>query len=311
MKDRKSPADRITASIIEQLEQGVRPWTKPWASKGGESVALPLRANGEPYQGINVVMLWLRGATEGYSGSQWMTYRQAAALGGQVRAGEKSTLVVYYGQSQAKGEPDTSSGDADARSFRFLKGYPVFNVEQIDGLDAQFYPTPVPAQEPDAAAEQARIASVEEFIAATGAQISWSGDQAYYAPGPDHIRLPERHLFRDIEQAYATAAHELIHWTGAKHRQDRTFGSKFGDPAYAREELVAELGSAFLGAHLGLRPDHIEDHAAYLDHWLKVLRTDSRAILRAASQAQAATDYLLAIAGRAVAPVMEDLAEAA
>lgn len=285
MSERQRPEARITDAIIAQLEQGVRPWQQPWDSSG-VAVALPLRANGEAYRGINTVMLWMRASAEGWAGRHWMTYRQAAALGGQVRKGESSTLVVYYGQS---GGGDVDDDGEESRGFRFLKGYPVFNVAQIDGLDPSFYPAPVERPVYDVQWN----ADLEAFLDATGADISWTGERAYYAPGPDHIRMPDRALFRDAEQAYATAHHELIHWTGAKHRLDRTFGSRFGDPAYAREELIAELGAAFLGAHTGLRPDHIEDHSAYLSHWLQALKSDSRAILKAAAQAQAACDFVL------------------
>jgi antirestriction protein ArdC len=284
MSERKRPEARITDAIIEQLEKGVRPWKQPWDS--GAAVSMPLRVTGEAYRGVNVVMLWMRAATEGWSGRHWMTYRQAVALGGQVRKGEVSTLVVHYGQSGG----DVGDDGEETRAFRYMKGYPVFNVAQIDGLAPAFYPAPVERPVYDVQWN----ADLEAFLDASGADISWAGDRAYYAPGPDHIRMPDRALFRDAEQAYATAHHELIHWTGAKHRLNRTFGSRFGDPAYAREELVAELGAAFLGAHTGLRPDHIEDHSAYIDHWLKALRKDSGAVLKAAAQAQAACDYVLA-----------------
>lgn len=226
-----------------------------------------------------------------------MTYRQACELGGQVRKGETAITVVYYGQTTSKRDAEAPAQGDEPTAYRFLKGYPVFNVDQIEGLDPAFYPTPSPLPVPTPRTEQARIASIEDFITATRADVRWTGDQAFYAPGPDHIRLPERHLFRDIEQAYATAAHELVHWTGASHRLDRKAEGRFGSPSYAREELVAELGAAFLGGHLGLRPDHIEDHASYLAGWIDVLKSDSRAILKAAAQAQAASDYLLKVAG--------------
>jgi antirestriction protein ArdC len=302
MSERQRPEERITAAIVAQLEAGVRPWTQPWAN--GPAPAMPLRSTGEAYRGINTVMLWLRASNEGWTAPHWMTYRQAKELGGQVRKGEASTLVVYYGQSQAK--DDGGDGDGEGRAFRFLKGYPVFNVSQIDGLPDSFYPAPV--ENPVPAEVAAWDDRHDAFLAATGADISWAGSSAYYAPGPDHIRLPERSLFRDAEHGYSTAFHELIHWTGAKHRLDRTVGKRFGDADYAREELVAEMGAAFLGAHMGLRPDHIEDHSAYLDHWIKILKTDSRAILKAASAAQTAADFVMAAAGK---QMPADMAEAA
>lgn len=309
MKDQNGPADRITASIIEQLESGVRPWVKPWDSAiGDQKPGLPTRSNGETYKGINIVILWLRGALQGYTSPCWMTYRQAEALGGQVRKGETAITVVYYGQATSKREAGAPDQAEDPTTFRFLKGYPVFNVDQIDGLDATYYPSPSPLPASTEVTEQARIASIEDFITATQADIQWRGDQAFYVPSADRIQLPERRLFRDIEQAYATAAHELVHWTGAKHRLDRQADGRFGSPGYAREELVAELGSAFLGAQLGLRPDHITDHASYLAGWIKVLKSDSRAILKAAGQAQAASDYLLKLTGVAIEQVEQDQA---
>lgn len=306
MSEKKSPADRITDRIIADLEAGVATWKQPWDSLG--AVALPVRLNGEPYQGINTLMLWATAGERGYRAHRWMTYRQAAALGGQVRKGEASTLVVYYGQSQDKREDASAGAEGEGRSFRFLKGYPVFNVEQIDGLDPEFYPAEVviaPERIHD------KNPDIEVFLDATGASISWAGDQAYYAPGPDHIRLPEMPLYRDVEQAYATAMHELVHWSGAKHRLDREFGKRFGDDRYAMEELVAELGAAFLGAHFGLRPDHITNHSEYIGHWLRVLKSDNRAIFTAAGQAQKAVDFILSKAGRTQSVQGDEIQEAA
>lgn len=304
MSEKKSPAERITERIIADLEAGVQTWKQPWDTLGG--ISLPLRANGEAYQGINTLMLWATAGERGYRAQRWMTYRQALALGGQVRKGEASTLVVYYGQAQSA--DDAAGEESEARAFRFLKGYPVFNVEQIDGLDAEFYPAPVTVEP---TRMHARNPGIEAFLEQTGASISWMGDQAYYAPGPDHIRLPELPLFVDVEQAYATAMHELVHWTGAKHRLDREFGKRFGDNRYAMEELVAELGAAFLGAHFGLRPDHITNHSEYVGHWLSVLKSDNRAIFNAAGQAQKAVDFILSKAGRAAVPANDQLEEAA
>ena len=309
MNDRKRPEERITDAIIESLERGVVPWKKPWESLTGAygAPAAPQRITGEAYQGINFIMLAMRAAMSGYTGRTWMTYRQAAELGGQVRKGETSTLAIYYGQAKSKSE---GGDDSEGGSYRFLKGYPVFNVDQIDGLDAKFYAVPE-AVSLTPAEEQARLEHIEAFISRQCADLSWRGDQAYYAPGPDHIRLPEWRLFRDGEQAYATALHELVHWTAHKSRLERDLSGSFGSASYAFEELVADIGACYLGQRLGLRPDHIEDHASYIGSWLKKLRNDPRMILKAASQAQAAADFLWERAGMAAAPVAEDLAEAA
>ena len=287
MTEKMRPEDRVTAAILNQLETGVRPWTQPWAGGGG--ITMPVRVTGEPYRGVNVVMLWIRSVSAGFRGDRWMTYNQAKALDAQVRKGETGTYIVKYGQTPIE------SDDGDERFRPFLRGYTVFNTDQIDGLPAALATPPQPAvsTHPDLAWD----AALEDALGRTGADISWTGTSAYYSPKPDHIRMPARELFRDTEQAYSTLLHELVHWTGHESRLNRDF--RTAREAYAREELVAELGAAFLGAHLGFRPDHIEDHAGYLDHWIKVLRSDSRAILQAASKAQAACDHILQlVAGR-------------
>ena len=169
-----------------------------------------------------------------------------------------------------------------------MKGYTVFNVEQVDGLPAHYYAqpeNPLPLSE--------RIAHADAFMAGTGATIQHGGNSAFYAPSRDVVQLPPFEAFRDKESYYATGLHELTHWTKAKHRLDRDFSAKrFGDHGYAREELVAELGAAFLCAELGITPEVRQDHADYLGHWLTVLKEDKRAIFSAAAHAQRAADYL-------------------
>ena len=286
---KKDVYTRVTNRIIADLEKGVRSWLKPWsAAHPAGSITRPLRHNGTPYRGVNVVLLWGEAQEKGYSAPIWMTYKQASELGGQVRKGEHGSLVVYANritrtETNAKGE-DTE------REIPFMKGYTVFCVEQIDGLPLHYYPQPV-----DPLPLSQRIEGAENFMAATGATIRYGGDRAYYAPGLDVVQLPPFAAFRDAESFYATACHELCHWSGAKHRLDRSFNAKrFGDHGYAREELVAELGAAFLCADLGITPEIRDDHAAYLSHWLKVLREDKRAIFSAAAHAQRAADFLQA-----------------
>jgi antirestriction protein ArdC len=281
MTGKMRPEDRVTEAILHQLEAGVRPWTQPWAGGGG--ITLPVRVTGEPYRGVNVIMLWIRSVSAGFRGDRWMTYNQAKALGAQVRKGETGAYIVKYGQTPIENE------DGEERFRPFLRGYTVFNTDQIDGLPADLATPPAPPlnTNPDLAWDTA----LEDVLSRTGTDVSWTGNSAYYSPKPDHIRMPARELFRDTEQAYSTLLHELVHWTGHEARLNRDFRNT--RDAYAREELVAELGAAFLGAHFGFRPDHIEDHAAYLDHWITVLRSDSRAILQAASKAQAACDHIL------------------
>lgn len=277
---------RVTDRILAELDAGTRPWVKPWtaASTAGQ-ISRPRRANGTPYRGINVLLLWCEAVDCGYSASTWMTYKQAQALGAQVRKGETGALVVYADRF-TKTET-TDKGEEVEREIPFLKGYTVFNVEQIDGLPEPAQPAPSPALPVVPLLDQA-----EAFFMATGADIRHGGDRAYYAPGPDRIQLPKPEAFRSAEAYAATKAHELVHWTGHPARLARAFGQRFGDDAYAFEELVAELGAAFVCADLGLTPEVRDDHAAYLAHWLQVLKADKRAIFAAASHAQRAADHL-------------------
>ncbi len=278
---------RVTAKVIADLEQGVRTWMKPWtASNTVGRITLPLRHNGVAYRGINVLLLWGEAVANGYASSKWMTYRQAMELGGHVRKGEHGSLVVFANRITRSEEND--QGEALEREIAFMKGYTVFNVDQIIGLPADYYDKPS-----ELPAKMQLIEKAEEFFAATGATFRHGGNMAYYAPGPDLIQLPNPEAFRDAESYAATKAHELTHWTKHKTRLDRDFGRKtFGDEGYSREELVAELGAAFLCVALGITPEVRDDHAAYIGHWLKVLKDDKRAIFTAAAHAQRAMDYL-------------------
>ena len=279
---------RVTDRIVADLEHGVRPWQKPWSAPQADRLALrPLRASGEPYRGINVLLLWGAAQEGGFTRNVWMTYKQAAALGAQVRKGEHGALVVYADRF-TKTETD-DQGEESAREIAFMKGYTVFNVQQIDGLPARFCEPPAPRDDNHSAH---LIAAAEAFFARTGATVQHGGNRAFYAPGHDVIQLPPAQAFRDAESYAATKAHELVHWTAHPSRLARELGKRFGDQAYAAEELIAEMGAAFLCADLGVTPDIRDDHAAYLAHWLQVLKADSRAIFTAASQAQKAADYL-------------------
>lgn len=274
-------------AVIEQLEAGVRPWAKPWdAAHPAGPVSRPLRANGEPYRGINVLMLWLEAAARGYGAPIWMTYRQAQQQGGQVRRGACGSMVTFADRLH-RAEPDEARGEEVGRSIFFLRSYTVFNVEQIDGLPERFHPVAAPR----ITAAQ-RIGRAERFFAALGADIQHGGDQACYLPGPDRVRMPLFESFQDAESYYTTLGHECVHWTGHASRLDRRHQGDGGRAGYAREELVAEMGAAFLAADLGLDLTPREDHAAYLAQWLAVLRADKRAIVAAASQAQKALDHL-------------------
>jgi antirestriction protein ArdC len=215
-----------------------------------------------------------------------MTYKQALELNAQVKKGEHGALVVYADRFTRIDAGD--DGEGVEREIPFMKVYTVFNVEQIEGLPDHYTAKPEPKDEP-----LQLIEAAERFFAATGATVRHGGNMAYYAPGPDLIQLPPPEAFKDAESYAATKAHELTHWTKHERRLNREFGRKcFGDRAYAREELVAELGAAFLCADLGITPEPREDHAAYLVRWLEVLREDKRAIFSAAAHAQRAVEYL-------------------
>jgi antirestriction protein ArdC len=279
---------RITDRIVRDLDQGVRPWMKPWSAGHGEArIMRPLRGNGIAYQGINVLMLWSEATAKGYAAPIWMTFKQARELGAHVRKGEEGSLVVYADKI-IRTETDSAIGEEVERAIPFMKGYTVFNVEQIEGLPEHYYGKPAPRSE-----TVQRIDRVESFFAATGAVVVHGGSRACYVPSTDNVHMPCIDFFRDSESYYATLAHEVTHWTRHTSRLDREFGRKrFGDEGYAMEELVAELGSAFLSADLELTPEVREDHAAYIASWIKVLKDDKRAVFTAASYAQRAADYL-------------------
>ena len=285
--ERQDVYTRITNKIIADLEQGVRTWMKPWnAGNTAGRITRPLRHNGVAYSGINILMLWAEAMDKGFAAPIWMTFKQALELQANVRKGEKGSLVVYANAITRTEEGD--NGEETEREIHYMKGYTVFNVEQIDGLPGQYYGKP---EAPTTLI--ARITHAEDFFKATKADIRYPGDRAFYSQDGDYIQMPVIEAFRDAESFYATLAHESAHWTKHPARLDRSFNRKaWGDEGYAREELVAELASAFLCADLGLTPEVRDDHASYIANWLTVLKNDNRAIFGAAAHAQRAVDYL-------------------
>jgi antirestriction protein ArdC len=279
---------RITNRICADLAQGVRPWFKPWNTEHAAGrIIRPLRHNGVAYRGINIIMLWSAAAAKGYRCPTWLTFKQAAELGGHVRKGESGELVVFA--SAIRRTETSAEGEELERNIPFLKGYTVFNVEQCTGLPDHY--TALPSSPPLPALE--RIARADQFFAATGAVIRHGGSRAYYAEGSDHVQMPPFETFRDAESYAATLAHECVHWTKHATRLARDLGrARFGDEGYAKEELVAELGSAFLCADLEIAPEVRADHAAYIASWLKALKNETRLIFAAAAYAQRAVDYL-------------------
>lgn len=282
---------RITDKIIQALEAGVRPWTRPWSAEAATCgpVSRPLRHDGSPYHGINVLLLWSEATAKGYASPIWMTFRQALALGGCVRRGETGAMVVYADRVRRTEVDD--AGEAHARSFGFLKAYTVFNLDQIEGLDDRYRGAPV-------LPEDRRIAAAEAFFGRLGVDVRHGGEAAFYAAEPDYVQLPAFGAFSDAEAYYATLGHECIHWTRHPSRLDRDLGrQRWGDAGYAREELVAELGAAFLCADLSLALEPRLDHADYIAGWLEVLRQDRRFVVNAAAHAQKACDFLHGLQG--------------
>jgi antirestriction protein ArdC len=278
---------RITNGIVEQLERGVRPWFKPWnAEHTAGRITRPLRHNGQKYSGINILTLWMSGELQGFVSPFWMTFKQALELGGHVKKGEHGSPVVYASTFKKRDEGD--DGQETEEDIPFLKEYTVFCADQCEGLPKHFSATATPPTE-----TLVRIEQADAFFANTKADIRVGGNRAFYAMDSDYVRMPPFETFRDAEFHAATLAHELTHWTRHPTRLAREFGRKrWGDEGYAIEELVAELGSAFLCADLQIAPEVREDHASYIDSWLKVLKDDRRAVFTAASHASKAVDYL-------------------
>lgn len=280
---------RITEKIVADLEKGVRPWMQPWrAGNVAGRVTRPLRHNGLPYAGMNVLLLWSEAMARGFTSPIWMTFKQAIELGGAVRKGESGTTVVFA--SRFTRTEIGSSGEEFDREIPFLKAYTAFNVAQIDGLPDRYYARTEPVRDP-----VARIEHADRFFANTGAVIRHGGDRAFFSPAGDFIQMPPFEAFRDAASHAATLSHEACHWTAMPHRVNRDL-SRYGKDKSerAREELIAELGSCFLCADLGIVPE-LEprpDHASYLGSWLRVLADDKRAIFQAAAHAQRAVAYL-------------------
>ena len=293
---RASLYDEVTARIIAQLEAGCFPWVQPWSAAAAVP-GLPRNAiTGRTYSGVNILILWGAVIQGAYPSQDWLTFRQALAAGGCVRKGEKGQTIFYADSFTPEAEAVRAgqSGD-DPKAVRFLKRFVVFNAAQCESLPKRLTadPTPLPEREQHNAAEA--------LITATGADFRIGGARAFYNVGDDYVRVPPQPAFTQQIDYYRTALHELGHWTGHAKRLGRDQSGCFGTALYAREELCAELASAFLCATLGIVPT--VRHADYLASWLAVLRADSRAIFKAASQASKAADYLLAFTRGVAAPL--------
>jgi antirestriction protein ArdC len=278
----------ITDAILAALDT-CGPFERPW-SRGAGQAGLPFNESTKrTYRGSNVIMLWMAARAGGYATDQWATFKQWQNLGATVRKGAKGTPVLWFQMLERKGKPAKPTDDDDKAKIPCARITYAFNVAQVEGYEAA---TPAPVLDPVASIEEA-----ERLLIASGARIVHGGDQAFYSPSSDHIALPRREAFigtatsSATEAYYSTALHELTHWTAPRLKRD--FGKRFGDEAYAAEELVAELGAAFLCATLGVSDSPRADHASYLAHWSKVLRRDKRAFITASSKAAEATDFLM------------------
>jgi len=284
--DRPSLYAEVTGRIICELEQGRVPWVQPWG-KSPSPLGLPRNAvSGRRYSGINILILWDAGIAAGFPSHDWLTYRQALELGGHVRKGERGTTVVYADRFVPRAERERADREDDEPTgVPFLKRFTVFNAAQCDGLPGRIGGA-VPMVPEDAIVPEA-----DALIEATGADLRIGGDRAFYVPSQDFLQVPPRASFFVPINWYRTCFHELGHWTGHPSRLARDFSGVYGSVAYGREELVAEMASAFVCASLGIVPS--VRHADYLAAWLALLREDVRAIFRAASHASRAAALIL------------------
>jgi antirestriction protein ArdC len=282
----------ITNQIIAAIERGTGEFRLPWHRHAGNIMRPVNIASKNPYRGVNVLALWATAEEKGYTAGVWGTYRQWSEAGGQIRKGEKSAYVVFYKEITVAAD-DGDSEDVNTRLF--ARATPVFAAEQVDGWAPTVIDAPATVITP--------IEQAEAFVIATGAAITHGGSRAFYRPSTDSIHLPPREAFigtatsSPAETYYSTLLHELTHYSGHETRCNRQLGKRFGDDAYAMEELVAELGAAFLCADLQITDEPRADHAQYLSHWLKVMKADKKAIFTAASKASEAAAFLAAAQG--------------
>lgn len=286
MKKDKDIYTEVTDKIIAAIEAGTAPWIKPWKTGiSGGNGTMPMNAHsGQYYRGVNVLLLWMTADAGGYNSNQWMTFKQALEIGGNVKKGEKGTEVIFYKQVTLKN--DEADKDEKAQTVPMLRTFHVFNVEQMENLPASMF-------EPKEMVVNLPLDErVENTVKKCGAVIKFGGDKAFFSPARDMIAMPEPDAFNSPTDFYGTMLHELTHWTGHENRLNRKMTcKKWGDESYAFEELIAELGAAYLCTHYQL--DGKLQHADYIAGWLKVLKSDKKAIFTAAAQASKASDYIL------------------
>lgn len=283
----------ITDRIVEALENGVVPWHRPWVKTSDSSQGVPAgwpqnATTDRPYSGINVLLLWLHSAMAGYPDPRWLTFKQAQAAGGNVRKGEHGTKITFF-------KTYKKEVDGEEKETFVLRYYTVFNIEQCEGLEelGSYQPPPEPVEGEPCPKPSYSYERANAVVDASGAVIHHKGNRAAFSPVLDYIVMPEFQQFEGEEAYWATLLHELVHWTGHKSRLEREFGL-FGSEKYAKEELVAEIGSAFLCAQVGIPLEKLQ-HPSYVKSWLEVLKGDKRAIVSAAAKARKGAEYLLAL----------------
>ena len=290
LTQKRDPYSDVTTRILAELEAGAAPWIKPWSATPGQNVPCNAVTN-RPYSGCNVVLLWMAQAA-GYRMPRYLTFKQTQELGGNVRKGQHGFTVFFVKQLQVRDRGGDESDNDAMRIVPMMRAYTVFNVDQCEGLPGSVLASgPVKPRNTDS-----RDPTLGEFLSTTGADIREGAGEAYYRPGDDFISMPAFAAFKSAATFYSVAFHELGHWTGHKSRLDRDLRGRFGERAYAAEELVAELCAAFLCAEFSIDGDL--RHAGYIQSWIGLLKADSRAFFTACSKAQAAADYLRGIALR-------------
>lgn len=272
---------QVTDSIVSLIEAGKLGNGISWAQDSAKGMPINLKTKAA-YRGINTLILWSAARANGYASNSWLTYKQATDLGGQIRKGEKGELCVFFKMLEI-----ADKKTEEERQVPMASPFWLFNLNQIDGIEG--------AVSQIARSEWEQNESAEHILKSSGAKITEQGQKAFYRPSTDEITMPERGRFASGKDFYSVALHELTHWTGAKHRLNRDFSGRFGSQAYAFEELVAELGAAFLNAEQGFAGSMIPDHAQYIDSWLKLLKSDKRAIFTAASQASKAHSFIMSL----------------
>lgn len=287
LNERADVYTRVTDQIIKAIEQGAGTWELPWHTSDPQMMVPRNASTGNRYRGVNVVGLWVSAYLNGFTQPVWATFQQWHELGCSVRKGEKCTVGVFW-KRREEGEQALEPGESDtgerARPKLIARSFPLFNACQVDGFQAEEAPEPVdPAQ---------RVDEAECFFKTLGFSLREGGNVAAYNKAADMIRMPPFEAFRDPVAYYATLAHEATHWTGHESRLNRDLTGRFGDESYAAEELIAELGAAFIASDLNLIAEPHPDTAAYVESWLKILKADKRAIFTAAGHAQRAADFM-------------------